>query len=136
MVISINIPALLFPAISLLLLAYTNRFLVIAQIIRELHKKYLEHDDKVLIMGQIKNLRRRLTLIRDMQILGVLSFFFCVLSMIFIFSGQLDFGSYLFGFSLILLLASLIYSLRELKISTKALDLELSEMELGRQTRF
>ena len=136
MAISINIPALLFPAISLLLLAYTNRFLVIAQIIRELHKKYLEHDDKVLIMGQIKNLRRRLTLIRDMQILGVLSFFFCVLSMIFIFSGQLDFGSYLFGFSLILLLASLIYSLRELKISTKALDLELSKMELGRRTRF
>ena len=136
MVISINIPALLFPAISLLLLAYTNRFLMIAQIIRELHKKYLEHDDKVLIMGQIKNLRRRLTLIRDMQILGVLSFFFCVLSMIFIFSGQLDFGSYLFGFSLILLLASLIYSLRELKISTKALDLELSKMELGRRTRF
>jgi hypothetical protein len=136
MVISINIPALLFPAISLLLLAYTNRFLVIAQIIRELHKKYLEHDDKVLIMGQIKNLRRRLTLIRDMQILGVLSFFFCVLSMIFIFSGQLDFGSYLFGFSLILLLASLIYSLRELKISTKALDLELSKMELDRRTRF
>ena len=136
MVISINIPALLFPAISLLLLAYTNRFLVIAQIIRELHKKYWEHDDKVLIMGQIKNLRRRLTLIRDMQILGVLSFFFCVLSMIFIFSGQLDFGSYLFGFSLILLLASLIYSLRELQISTKALDLELSKMELGRRTRF
>ena len=136
MVISINIPALLFPAISLLLLAYTNRFLVIAQIIRELHKKYLEHDDKVLIMGQIKNLRRRLTLIRDMQILGVLSFFFCVLRMIFIFSGQLDFGSYLFGFSLILLLASLIYSLRELQISTKALDLELSKMELGRRTRF
>jgi len=136
MVISINIPALLFPAISLLLLAYTNRFLVIAQIIRELHKKYLEHDDKVLIMGQIKNLRRRLTLIRDMQILGVLSFFFCVLSMIFIFYGRLDLGSYLFGFSLILLLASLIYSLRELRISTKALDLELSKMELGRRTRF
>ena len=136
MVISINIPALLFPAISLLLLAFTNRFLVIAQIIRELHKKYLEHDDKVLIMGQIKNLRRRLTLIRDMQILGVLSFFFCVLSMIFIFYGRLDLGSYLFGFSLILLLASLIYSLRELQISTKALDLELSKMELGRRTRF
>jgi|TARA_B110000093_G_scaffold165133_1_gene189425 hypothetical protein len=136
MVISINIPALLFPAISLLLLAYTNRFLVIAQIIRELHKKYLEHDDKVLIMGQIKNLRRRLTLIRDMQILGVLSFFFCVLSMIFIFYGRLDLGSYLFGFSLILLLASLIYSLRELQISTKALDLELSKMELGKRTRF
>ena len=76
MAISINIPALLFPAISLLLLAYTNRFLVIAQIIRELHKKYLEHADKALIIDQIKNLRRRLTLIRDMQILGVLSFSF------------------------------------------------------------
>ena len=136
MAISINIPALLFPAISLLLLAYTNRFLVIAQIIRELHKKYLEHADKVLIIDQIKNLRRRLTLIRDMQILGVLSFFFCVLSMIFIFYGLLDMGSYFFGFSLILLLSSLIYSLRELQISTKALDLELSNMELGRLTKF
>ena len=136
MAISINIPSLLFPAISLLLLAYTNRFLVIAQIIRELHKKYLEHADKILIKDQIKNLRRRLTLIRDMQILGVFSFFFCVLSMIFIFYGRLDVGSYFFGFSLILLLSALIYSLRELLISTKALDLELSKMELGRLTRF
>ena len=70
-----------------------------------------------------------------MQILGVSVFSF-VLSMIFIFYGLNNMGSYFFGFSLILLLSSLIYSLRELQISTKALDLELSKMELGRLTKF
>ena len=76
-------PALLFPAISLLLLAYTNRFLAIATIIRQLHKMYLDNP-KSILEGQIKNLRTRLFLIRSMQFFGVLSFFLCVLSMIFI----------------------------------------------------
>ncbi|NQW28739.1 MAG: DUF2721 domain-containing protein [Flammeovirgaceae bacterium] len=136
MEISINIPALLFPAISLLLLAYTNRFLAIAQIIRQLHGKYLQHPEKGFIVGQIKNLRRRLFLIRDMQILGVLSFFFCVLSMILIFNSEIEWGEYAFALSLILLLGSLVFSLREIQISTKALDLEMDDMELGERPRF
>ena len=87
-------------------------------------------------MGQIKNLRRRLFLIRDMQILGVLSFFFCVLSMILIFNSEIEWGEYAFALSLIMLLGSLVFSLREIQISTKALDLEMDDMELGERPRF
>ena len=131
MEITLTTPALLFPAISLLLLAYTNRFLAIANMIRQLHSKHLQDPQKGVIIGQIKNLRLRLYLIRNMQTLGVLSFFFCVLSMILIFQKNPVMGSWLFGISMVLLLISLIISLREIMISTRALDLELADMELG-----
>jgi len=127
MTISLTTPALLFPAISLLLLAYTNRFLAIATLIRQLKAKG-SVEDKIVI-GQIKNLRKRLYLIRNMQLFGVLSFFFCVLSMIFIFQENLQSGSYIFAVSLVLLLLSLLLSLWEVQISTKALEIELSNLE-------
>jgi hypothetical protein len=127
MTISLTTPALLFPAISLLLLAYTNRFLAIATLIRQLKAKG-STEDKIVI-DQIKNLRKRLYLIRNMQLFGVLSFFFCVLSMIFIFQENLTAGSYIFAVSLVLLLLSLLLSLWEVQISTKALEIELSNLE-------
>ena len=87
MEISLTTPALLFPAISLLMLAYTNRFLTIATIIRNLHDRYRnEANDNLL--GQIANLRYRIYLIRNMQIFGVLSLLFCVISMFALFTGR------------------------------------------------
>lgn len=136
MEITLTTPALLFPAISLLLLAYTNRFLAIANMIRQLHAKHLQDPEKGVLIGQIKNLKVRLHLIRNMQIFGVTSFFFCVLSMILIFQQAGDWGSYTFGASMILLLISLLISLREIQISTKALEIELSDMELGGGIKF
>lgn len=133
--ISLTTPALLFPAISLLLLAYTNRFLAIATLIRNLHRSYLENPKSVL-EGQLKNLRNRLFLIRAMQIFGVSSLFLCVLAMFFIYLKVGEWGSALFGVSLVLLLLSLFISIRELQLSTKALDLELSDMELGSKLKF
>lgn len=128
-------PALLFPAISLLLLAYTNRFLAIATIIRQLHKMYLQNNEAVL-EGQIKNLRLRLFLIRNMQIFGVLSFFLCVLSMIFIYQENQEWGGIIFGISLFALLVSLGISMREIQLSTKALEIELSDMEFDQGIKF
>lgn len=134
MTISLTTPALLFPAISLLLLAYTNRFLAIATLIRNLHRKHQESTDyKEPLVGQIENLRTRLTLIKSMQVVGVSSFFFCVLSMLMLFQNWTALGNYLFGISMVLLLISLGISLRELQISTKALNLELSDMEIKRR---
>jgi len=130
MEITLTTPALLFPAISLLLLAYTNRFLAIASLIRQLHAKHLKNPEKGVIIGQIKNLRIRLYLIRNMQFFGVMSFFLCVVSMILIFRNNPLMGSYCFGVSLVVLLVSLVFSLREVQISTKALELELGNMEL------
>ena len=128
--ITVTTPALLFPAISLLLLAYTNRFLATASLIRQLHGKHLDHPKQGVVFGQIRNLRLRLRLIKYMQIFGVTSLFGCVASMFFLFQKIELLGNLIFGLSLLLLLISLGISIREVFISTKALDLELSDMEL------
>lgn len=130
MQMSINTPALLFPAITLLMLAYTNRFLALSTLIRNLHSKYKQGlENGEVLRGQIKNLKRRMTLIKQMQATGVLSFFFCVLCMFFFYLEQEVLAYSIFGISLVLLLISLALSLNEIFISTKALEIELGDME-------
>jgi Protein of unknown function (DUF2721) len=127
---SINTPALLFPAITLLMLAYTNRFLALATLIRNLHAQYKQvSEERELIHEQIKNLKRRLVLIKQMQGAGITSFFFCVLCMLFFYLGQPFWASVTFGASLLFLLLSLALSLNEIFISTRALEIELKNME-------
>jgi hypothetical protein len=129
MQISINTPALLFPAITLLMLAYTNRFLALATLIRNLHAKYKQiHEDREIIREQIKNLKKRLMLIKQMQASGITSFFFCVLCMMFFYLQYEVLAYSIFGVSLIFLLLSLALSLHEIYISTKALEIELKDM--------
>lgn len=126
--INLATPALLFPAISLLLLAYTNRFLAIAALIRQLHATYRDKHDPTLL-GQIANLRRRLHLIRDMQLWGVVSIFFCVVAMLFLYSRLLAPGRFSFALALISLLISLWISFFEVRISVGALALQLADVE-------
>ncbi len=128
MELTLSTPALLFPAISLLLLAYTNRFLTLANLIRELHRSYKANPDEI-VFAQLANLRYRVKLIRDMQIFGVSSFFGCTLSMFALFAGQELVGQYLFGASLVLLMVSLALSLREVQVSIGALNYRLSDLE-------
>ncbi|WP_299492317.1 DUF2721 domain-containing protein [uncultured Shewanella sp.] len=121
--ISLTTPALLFPAISLLLLAYTNRFFALAALIRTLSSEGTPVNGK-----QLKNLHRRISIIRRMQEAGVLSFAFCVLCMIFIYTGLNHIGSIIFGCSLLLLLYSLLLSVIEIRISVDALNIHLKEL--------
>jgi hypothetical protein len=126
---SINTPALLFPAITLLMLAYTNRFLALATLIRNLHAKYKTIvEDRDIIKAQIRNLSRRLNLIKQMQASGIISFFLCVLCMLFIYLEYHMAANIIFGLSLGCLLLSLALSLNEIYISTKALEIELNDM--------
>lgn len=130
MTINITTPALLFPAISLLLLAYTNRFLAVATLVRGLHAKFKDNPNHQPHMSkQLVNLKMRLNFIKNMQLFGILSFFLCVLSMFLLFQDNPQWGSYVFGGSMVCLLISLGISLIEIQISTKALNLELSDME-------
>jgi hypothetical protein len=129
MEISFNTPALLFPAISLILLAYTNRFLALSSRVRNLHDKYQNQEQKHLIHGQIKNLRYRLKLIKNMQALGVVTFLGCILCMYLIYVQFMLAANVIFALSLISFSASLLLSLLEIQLSTKALELELSDME-------
>jgi len=127
---TIDTPALLFPAITLLMLAYTNRFLALATLIRNLHTKYQQvPEERTIVHEQIKNLKRRLELIKQMQAAGILSFFLCVLCMLFVYFGYEVFAFATFGLSLGFLLLSLALSLNEIYISTRALEIELKDME-------
>ncbi len=125
---TLTTPALLFSAVSLILLAYTNRFVAYTQVVRNLYKQYVESPTTVL-KGQIFNLRKRLYLIRTMQILGVTSLFLCVITMFLIFIGSQQIAAWIFGAALLLLCSSLAVSIREIQISVKALELHLSNME-------
>jgi hypothetical protein len=127
MTLHIETPALLFSATSLILLAYTNRFLTIAQIVRGLKKNYDEENNKNILL-EIRNLNLRLTLIRYMQLFGVLSLFLSVFAMLLMFLEQLLFGIYLFGLSLLCLLISLGISFWEISISVNALRVHLSDL--------
>jgi hypothetical protein len=127
MILHIETPALLFSATSLILLAYTNRFLTIATIVRSLKKKYDEAENKSILL-EIKNLNLRITLIRYMQMFGVLSLFLSVFAMLLLFLEQQIAGIYLFGMSLLSLLVSLAVSFWEISISVNALRLHLSDL--------
>lgn len=120
-------PAVLFSAISLVLLAYTNRFLVTANRLRELCLKARATPDTG-IASQIANLRQRVRLIRGMQAFGVVNLLASVLAMLFAVSGELDIARWAFMAGLVLLGGSLALALREISISLTALDLELADM--------
>lgn len=128
MELTLTTPALLFPAISLLLLAYTNRFLSLAALMRDLHTRYKAQPDPR-IKGQIFNLRYRIGIIRTMQVCGVASFFGCVLCMFVLFAGLLTLGKWIFAASLVLLLVSLALSLREIHVSIDALMIQINDLD-------
>jgi hypothetical protein len=128
MELTITTPALLFPTVSLVLLAYTNRFLAVAALVRKLAIQYHEKKDQRLV-DQIRNLRIRLRLIRDMQMLSIFAIFLSVLCMFFLFNGNELIAKYVFGASLVSLLLSLGLSLREIQISTRALAIQLSDID-------
>ncbi len=129
MELQLSTPALLFSAITLLMLAFTNRFLAIANLIRSLHKNYMDSNEKEILVEQIANLRKRLSLIKNMQLFGIISFLLCVVCMYLLFRGYTDAANWVFVGSMGALLIALALSLIEIQISTKALNLELKDME-------
>lgn len=126
---TINTPALLFPAISLIMLAYTNRFLALASLVRNLHDKYKAEQHNNVIHSQIKSLRFRLRLIKNMQAFGVLSFLLCIVCMYLIYIESAVWANITFAMALLAFATSLIVSLWEIWKSNKALELALSDME-------
>lgn len=126
--LTLTTPALLFSAISLIMLAYTNRFLAYAATIRSLHDRYLKKKDTVL-MEQIKNIKKRLYLTRSMQIFGISSLLLCVLTMFLIYIEQHTVAIWVFGAALILLIMSLAFLIWEIQISVKALEHHIRDIE-------
>lgn len=124
--IEMTTPALLFTAISLLISAYTSRFLTLAGLLRQLDLQYKKDKDEIVLM-QIKNLSKRIKIIRWMQILGVFSFFLCVLTMFVLYINKQFLGEVIFAISLLSLMSSLLLSLYEVNISVNAITLQLDK---------
>lgn len=126
--LTLNTPALLFSAISLIMLAYTNRFIAYTTAIRDLYDKYQNNND-VRFFKQIKNIKQRLHLTRYMQILGITSLLLCVLTMLLIYVQQNTIAVWIFGVALILLIASLSILIIEIQISARAWEEHISDMQ-------
>lgn len=126
--LTLTTPALLFSAISLIMLAYTNRFLAYAATVRNLHDSYLEKKEAS-FLHQIKNLRKRLSLTRYMQIFGIMSLLFCVLTMFLIYVNFKVLAVWIFGLALILLIISLSLLIKEIHISSESLDHHIADIE-------
>lgn len=127
--LTLTTPALLFSSISLIMLAYTNRFLAYASVIRALHSQY-KSDSNSILKPQIKNLRKRLYLTRSMQILGISSLLLCVITMFLVYIEFKLLAIWIFGLALILLIASLSLLIWEIQISVKALEFHINDLEI------
>lgn len=127
MQLTLSIPALLFPAISLSMLAYNARYLAIAALIRQLHKQYQEKASRVLGI-QVRQLERRLKIIKNMQAVAILSFLFSAITMFLIYIEQDFWANFIFGISLLALMISLVLSLVEVQLSTNSLTTQLADM--------
>ena len=128
MTLEMSIPALLFPAISLTMLAYNARYLAIAALIRQLHKEYIASQSKNIGM-QIHQLRKRLYLIRNMQATAILSFLGAVITMSLLYTSNNNIANIVFGLSLLALVISLSISLIEVQQSTNSLNTQLKTIE-------
>lgn len=125
--ITLTTPALIFPTVSLLMVAYTNRFNALGARIRSLGKQYKDEPDHQL-GKQIKILHNRVALIRNMQACGLTSLFCCVLCIFTLILGLQLISKIAFASSLFMLLISLALSFREVLISVTALDMELTDL--------
>ena len=121
-------PALLFPAVSLLFISYTSRFVSYAELVRRLHERW-QVDGSTAVERQIKNLRRRIVLIRNMQIFGAISLVLSVGCMIFLVFDRMIAAEIVFAFALFGMLVSLALLVVEITISMRALDVQLSDLE-------
>ncbi|MEP2057219.1 DUF2721 domain-containing protein [Maribacter litoralis] len=128
MELTLGIPALLFPAISLTMLAYNARYLAIAALIRQLHQKYQETSSESIGL-QVQKLRKRLTIIKNMQATAIFSFLLAVITMTLIYVELSFWANLIFSISLFALMVSLVLSLIEVQLSTKALEIQLKDME-------
>lgn len=128
MQLTLSIPALLFPAISLTMLAYNARYLAIAALIRQLHGQF-EESEATPLKKQIQQLRRRLDIIKNMQATAIISFLLAAVTMFLIYVEMVVWANVIFGISLVFLMISLVLSLLEVQLSTKALGIQLRNME-------
>ena len=126
-------PALLFPAIPLMMISFGNRYTSLATLIRKIHDKLITTKSSELVIDhyfdQIKILTRRLTLVRSVQTLSGISFLFNLLT---IFTNYINIevlALNFFGLSVLVFSIAIILFIYEIQLSTKALSKHLEDLK-------
>jgi hypothetical protein len=123
------VPALIFPAISLLFLAYTNRFLGLTAVARKMLAAHLAEAQPHWEV-QLINIRRRLHLIRQMQMMGLGSIILAALSMGALVNAFERLGQGLFVCSLVCFIGSMGICVHEIKLSIDAIEVEFKRAKI------
>ena len=129
--IDYTVTALMFPAIPLTISIYSNRFHTLSSLIRKLHDEYIfEKHIPSEWEKQLLNLNGRIKLLRYSIVFASFGFLFNMLTVFGLYLNRILEAIIIFGSCLIAMIISIIFFIREIQLSTKALKLHLSDMKI------
>ena len=130
--IDYTVTALMFPAIPLLMGVYSNRFHTLSNLIRKLHDEHVyEKHIPPEWKKQLLNLSNRITLLRWTILFAAFGFLFNMLTVFALYMNELILARIIFGSCCLSMIISIIFFIREIHISTNALKLHMSDMDVN-----
>ena len=129
--IDYTVTALMFPAIPLLMSVYSNRFHTLSKLIRELHDEHVyEKHIPPEWKKQFINLSSRIPIIRWTIMFASFGFLFNMLTVFALYLDEVFLARIIFGSCCLSMIISIIFFIREIQISTNALRLHMSDMDV------
>ena len=130
--IDYTVTALMFPAIPLLMGVYSNRFHTLSNLVRKLHDEHVyEKHIPPEWKKQFLNLSNRITLLRWTILFAAFGFLFNMLTVFALYMDELLMARIIFGSCCLSMIISIIFFIREIHISTNALKLHMSDMDVN-----
>ena len=128
--IDYTVVALMFPAIPLIMNVYSTRFHTLSALIRKIHDEYVfEKHTPPEWKDQLKNLNDRISVLKYSILLGAFGFLFNMLTVFALYLDEVFIARIIFGSCCLSMMISIIFFIREIQISTKALRLHISDMD-------
>ena len=130
--IDYTVTALMFPAIPLLMSVYANRFHTLSSLIRKIHDEYVwEKHIPPEWEKQLINLNRRVKLLKYTITVASFGFLFNMLTVFTLYLDRMFEARIIFGSCCLAMIISIIFFIIEIQISTKALKLHLSDVQIN-----
>ena len=128
--IDYTVVALMFPAIPLIMNVYSTRFHTLSALIRKIHDEYVfEKHTPPESRDQLKNLNERGGVLKYSIMFGAFGFLFNMVTVFALYLDELLIARIIFGSCCLSVMISIIFFIREIQISTKALRLHISDMD-------
>ena len=129
--IDYTVTALMFPAIPLIMSVYSNRFHTLSSLIRKIHDEFVfEKHTPPEWKAQLMNLDSRIVVIKYSIMFAAFGFLFNMLTVFALYLESLLIARFIFGSCCLSMMISIVFFIREIQISTKALKLHLSDMDI------